>query len=158
MFIDVTGGTAKKRKIAESIATFSGSELMSTRLAQSLEINIELIPGLCDKEGVYGDCIWEDDSTRPKEFTIRADSKMKPRHIAETIAHEMVHVKQWATGEMKELVRQNKTRFKGELFGNTEYWFRPWEIEAHGIEKGLFVKWAEATGVSNEDWTQDNLY
>ena len=75
-----------------------------------------------------------------------------------TLAHEMVHVKQWATGEMKELVRQNKTRFKGELFGNTEYWFRPWEIEAHGIEKGLFVKWAEATGVSKQKWTQDNLY
>ena len=158
MFIDVIGGTAKKREIAESIAEFSGAELMSTRLAKTLEINIELIPGLNDKEGVYGDCVWEDDYNRPKEFTIRVDSKMKPRYIAETVAHEMVHVKQWATGEMKELVRQNKTKFKGELFGDTEYWFRPWEIEAHGIEKGLFVKWAEATGVSNQKWTHDNDY
>jgi len=158
MFTNIEGGTAKKRKIAESIAEFSGVELMSKRLANTLEINIELIPGLCNKEGVYGDCIWEDDANRPKEFTIRVDSKMKPRHIAETVAHEMVHVKQWATGEMKELVRQNKTRFKGTLFGDTEYWFRPWEIEAHGTEKGLFVKWAEATGVSNEEWTQENLY
>ena len=83
---------------------------------------------------------------------------MKPRNIAETVAHEMVHVKQWAKGEMKELVSQNKTKFKGELFGDTEYWFRPWEIEAHGIEKGLFVKWAEATGVSNQKWTYDNVY
>ena len=158
MFIEVTGGTAKKREIAKSIAEFSGAELMSKRLANSLDIVIELIPNLNSKEGVYGDCIWEDDYNRPKEFTIRVDSKLNPRNIAETVAHEMVHVKQWAKGEMKELVSQNKTKFKGELFGDTEYWFRPWEIEAHGIEKGLFVKWAEATGVSNQKWTYDNVY
>ena len=59
---------------------------------------------------------------------------------------------------MQELSRQNKTKFNGTLFGETEYWDRPWEIEAHGREKGLFVRWAEETNRASESWTQENLY
>ena len=158
MFLEITGSTKKKRELAGSITEFCATKLMTTRLANTLEINIELVNDLAKKEGVYGDCIWEDKPNRPKEFTIRADSKLAPRHMIETIAHEMVHVKQWAKGEMQELVRQSKTRFNGTLFGETEYWDRPWEIEAHGREKGLFVRWAETTGKCNEAWTQENLY
>jgi len=158
MEVNIIGGTKKKRDIAESIAYFSASKIMSTRLVNSLTVSIELVANLATKEGVYGDCIWEDQSVRPKEFCIRADSKLAPRHLAETIAHEMVHVKQWAKGELKEMQRQHKTNFNGKLFGETEYWDRPWEIEAHGREKGLFVRWAEETNQANESWTQENLY
>ena len=113
-----------------------------------------------DQEGQLGNA-WGDEKEGYAHINIARKcegAKVEYAEMMQTLAHEMVHVKQWATGEMKELVRQNKTRFKGELFGNTEYWFRPWEIEAHGIEKGLFVKWAEATGVSNQSWTHENLY
>lgn len=159
MFLYVHGSTKKKREIAESIAVFSANKLMSTRLANSLEIDILLIPDLGKKAGVYGDCIWEDQPYRPKEFTIRVDSKMSLRNIAETVAHEMVHVKQWAKGELHEMQKVAKTKFNGTLFSkDTEYWDRPWEIEAHGREKGLFITWAETTGTCNEAWTHENMY
>ena len=158
MIVEITGSTKAKRELVESMTRFCATKLMTTRLASTLEINIELVNDLAKKEGVYGDCIWEDKAFRAKEFTIRADSKLSLRHIVETVAHEMEHVKQWARGEMQELVRQNKTKFNGTLFGDTEYWDRPWEIEAHGREKGLFVRWAEETGKCNEAWTQENVY
>lgn len=158
MYLEVKGGTKTKRKLAESIAKFCATKLMSTRLANTLEITIELVPNLGKKVGVYGDCIWEDKPNRPKEFTVRVDSKMTPRHVVETIAHEMVHVKQWAKGELMDMQRVAKTKFNGTLFGETEYWDRPWEIEAHGREKGLFVRWAETTGKCNQAWTFENLY
>jgi hypothetical protein len=34
------------------------------------------------------------------------------------------------------------------------YWDLPWEIEAHGRELGLFVRWAEKEGLADKKWTQ----
>ena len=70
MFLEITGSTKKNRELASSITEFCATKLMTTRLANTLEINIELVNDLAKKEGVYGDCIWEDKPNRPKEFTI----------------------------------------------------------------------------------------
>lgn len=57
-----------------------------------------------------------------------------------TLAHEMVHVKQFAMGELEE----NMNVWKGKRFsGKTDYWDTPWEIEAHGREYGLWSRFAE---------------
>ena len=55
----------------------------------------------------------EDDNWRPVNHIIQADSKLKLRRPLETIAHEMVHVKQFAKGEMVDVVRANKIRWHG---------------------------------------------
>ena len=71
-----------------------------------------------------------------------------------TLAHEMVHVKQWAKGEMYEytvpdMVRFHKTKFN---MADINYWDYPWEIEAFGRQLGLFVRFCEAQGIAdNED-------
>ena len=162
MYLEVKGGTKTKRKLAESIAKFCATKLMSTRLANTLEITIELVPNLGKKVGVYGDCIWEDKPNRPKEFTVRVDSKMTPRHVVETIAHEMVHVKQFARNELYEPSAKQGSRWKGEWLSPRQkcvkdYWDQPWEIEAHGRECGLFVRWAEKHGYSKKKWAQYDL-
>ena len=36
-----------------------------------------------------------------------------------------------------------------------DYWDEPWEIEAHGRETGLFVRWAEKHKLGKRKWTQD---
>ena len=65
--------------------------------------------------------------------------------MLETVAHEMVHAKQFARGELYESTRTNKHRWQGKwLF--KEPWvigILPGEIEAHGRECGLFIQWAE---------------
>ena len=37
----------------------------------------------------------------------------------------------------------------------TNYWDRPWEVEAHGKELGLFVRWAEHNLLGSQAWTQE---
>ena len=61
------------------------------------------------------------------------------------LAHEMVHVKQYAKGEMKDFVYGNRVKFKGSIINDNivEYWDQPWEIEAHGKEKGLYLRFLE---------------
>jgi len=72
------------------------------------------------------------------------------------VCHEMVHVKQYARGELYESSAQNKHRWQGKWINkDPDYWDQPWEIEAHGRETGLFVRWAESEGLGKKKWTHD---
>ena len=58
--------------------------------------------------------------------------------ILKTLAHEIVHVKQYALGELK--WRDAGLLYKGvnhEAMSLMEYFELPYEIEAYGREKGL---------------------
>lgn len=77
--------------------------------------------------------------------------------MLEALAHEMVHLKQYAKGELKDLIRPPKlVRWKTEYFhaDKTDYYFAPWEIEAYGLQQGLLFKFMlmkdEYHGKSNE--------
>ena len=49
------------------------------------------------------------------------------------LAHEFVHVKQFARGELNEQL----TRWKKRNFSNAEYWDQPWEKEARRLQSKL---------------------
>ena len=102
MLVRVKGSDKVTRKIIRTAARWYAEKLMGKRLTAGLDININLKKNLLDKDGHEGTAIWEDDSIRPKEFTIMLDSTCAIRNILITLAHEMVHVKQWAKGEMYE--------------------------------------------------------
>lgn len=154
MKIEIFGGTISQKKKVESIIRFSMATLISTRLFNRLEITVHLTKNL-KKSGIFADCIWEDSNYRPREFVIRADSTLRLRTLLESVAHECVHIKQWAREEMKSYVHSTSVcKFLGKIYNNTtlEYWDRPWEIEAHGRETGLFIRWAEENGYAMCDW------
>ena len=68
----------------------------------------------------------------------------------------MVHVKQYARGELYEGSRVNKHRWQGKwLDKDPDYWDQPWEIEAAGREAGLFIRWCEANDLAKHKWTHD---
>ena len=102
MILHVKGSNKAVRRLIETAAWFYAEKLMGKRLMESLEITINLKKNLLSKEGFEGTAMWEDDSYRPKEFTIEIDTTAKIRNILITLAHEMVHVKQWAKNEMYE--------------------------------------------------------
>jgi hypothetical protein len=59
----------------------------------------------------------------------------------------MVHVKQYAKRELRQLPSTNNEvckwlgkRYEWEM----HYWDRPWEIDAHGREKGLVIDYGKA--------------
>ena len=57
----------------------------------------------------------------------------------------MVHVKQYAKGELKDFIRVNRIKWMGKIYDESklDYWEQPWEIEAHGREKGLYYKFTD---------------
>lgn len=158
MFLNITGGTKKERALVESLAVFSGYYLMTDATADKLEIDIELISNLYKTDGNLADVVYEDSNHRPKEFTIRVDKSYSLRRMLESIAHEMVHVSQFATGRWVELETKKTTRFDGKEYTKLpNYWDRPWEIEAHGREVGLFLQWVEKEGLQKKPWAWDDM-
>jgi len=158
MYLNIEGGTKKQRDLVESMAVFAGYKLMREKLADSIELDIELTRNLYKEDGNIGDVIWEDRNHRPKQYSMRVDSSVDLRRILETVAHEMVHVSQFATGRWVELYKTKKTRWEGKVLKKVpQYWDRPWEIEAHGREVGLFLQWVEENKLQNQAWTWDDL-
>tara|TARA_B100000073_G_scaffold327316_1_gene312896 strand:+ start:2086 stop:2544 length:459 start_codon:yes stop_codon:yes gene_type:complete len=149
--INVKGGKKYQQKYAKSMIAFCVSKLMPRK--KDLEINLHLKDL---KELALGYAWPEDISSYPKEFNIEIDSKQKLRDLLVTLAHEMVHVKQFSKGELYESTKVSKHRWQGKwLKKDLEYWDRPWEIEAHGREIGLFVRWCEDNKIGHLKWTQD---
>ena len=157
MLLHVKGSDNKTRKLVKTAAWWYAEKLMGKRLLRSLEITINLKKNLLDKDGHEGTAIWEDDNIRPKEFTISLDSTCTIRNILITLAHEMVHVKQWAKGEMYEYAEQDMVRFNKTKFNmaNINYWDYPWEIEAFGRQLGLFVRFCEDQGIADREDMQE---
>jgi len=114
------------------------------RLREKVTVRVVGVPDLLDNEGVYADCDIEDyaENPLPRSFLIRIDDNLPLETFISTLMHEMVHVKQYAKGEMKLLVRAPGMtyRWKGERIQSKSkgYYDLPWEIEAHGREMGLF--------------------
>ena len=158
MLLHIKGSNKAFRKLVESATWFYAEKLMGKRLMGSLELTINLKKNLLSKEGNEGSAIWEDDGYRPKEFTIELDSSVKIRNLLITLAHEMVHIKQWAKDEMYEYMNvAGLVRFKGEKVHMiiTNYWDYPWEIEAYGKQLGLFVRFCEHMGFEREDMKEE---
>ena len=129
MILHIKGSNKALRKLVESATWFYAEKLMGKRLMAGLEITIKLKKNLLSKEGNEGSAIWEDDGYRPKEFTIELDTTVKIRNLLITLAHEMVHIKQWARDEMYEYMNvAGMVRFKGEKVHMviTDYWDYPW--------------------------------
>lgn len=142
----------KKKRLKENVieaAEFFAHQLMHSRMADNLELDIEFDPKL-DCQGV---CINEDDTRRSRYFTIQLrNSKEDTEYdIIQTLAHEMVHVKQHAKNEHMKSFGTAKGGLKIESIwmgkpwrpkkSENAYYDSPWEIEAYGREVGLMAHW-----------------
>jgi len=87
-----------------------------------------------------GGCIEIDDG----EYQIDLRRSMRLKDMLMTLAHELVHVKQYEYGELTQ-----------DSEDNISYWDKPSEIEAYGRELGLFITWAEENNLGNKAWTQN---
>jgi len=144
MTIRITGGTKNQKKYARSMVKFCIKTLMPRM--KTLDITVKLK----NPKGAMGYCLELDDN---RTFEIEADKKLRLRKLLETIAHEMVHVKQYARRELHPV----HNTWCGKTYNpeKVSYWDLPWEIEAHGREVGLFVRWAEQEKLGDKKWTQD---
>ena len=132
--------------LVKKAAQYYGQYLLGSKLHPYVFIKIKFEKfekGTYD----YAYCDWVDDNHCTREFLITIDSKLNKKETLLALAHEMVHVKQYAKGEMKEIFRPTRmVKWQGKKFLHEEfdYWEQPWEIEAYGREKGLYVKFIES--------------
>ena len=154
MNITINGGSASQKKHVRSLTKFCVRKLMPR--IYNLNITIKLVNL---KDDAYGYCLSNDDEVtdRPRTFELELHKGVRLRKLLETLAHELVHVKQYARGELYQGVRIAKHRWQGKwMSNNLNYWDLPWEIEAHGREAGLFIQWAEANDLGKHKWTWDS--
>ena len=111
---------------------------------QTLDITIKLN----SPKDAIGYCL---ETENNRTFEIEIDRSQKLRPLLETVAHEMVHVKQFARREM----HPSMDTWYGKTYNpkKVSYWDLPWEIEAHGREVGLFVRWVEKNKLGKKKWT-----
>lgn len=126
------------RNEAKFAAGFFAAYLMNEKLARKIDIEItfESLGSLAE-----GYCHTESFGKNPREFQISVSSKVPRYKALQILAHEMVHVKQYAQNELS--TDSANAFFMGKVFrldnSFESYVNYPWEIEAFGREKGLYI-------------------
>lgn len=148
MQLKIVGFTKKQQSELTEAAHLFANLLMDPRTVRRLNIDIEHTPN----NEVQGECVDEDGNRNPRWFTISIRGSKGDDDIIQTLAHEMVHVKQYAKNELKYgmLVPtrggfKSTSKWMGEIWkpkGKEDHYYdAPWEIEAYGREVGLYAKW-----------------
>lgn len=116
-------------------------------IEHELGINVKFV-----QDGVFDAWVEVDDhdfgEPNPRDFNIyvRAELKEDEETLMKTLCHEMVHVKQFAYNELEE-GGPGRVVYAGEDYyysdSVAEYYNRPWEIEAYGLENAIYFTIAE---------------
>ncbi len=123
----------------EHVVNFFLNLLVSSRLKKTLTINL-ILDDILDGD-TTGLCSTEDMTRCPKNFEIHLQVKGRSKaSIIKTLAHELVHVKQYAKGEIYDhidsgVVTYQKVRY---YIDTMNYKDQPWEIEAYTKENKLY--------------------
>jgi hypothetical protein len=130
----------------ERAARFYAGLLMSKRLIENLTVEIRFDKSVWKKSD-DALCEIEDwDSRSPRWFKIYIKPSISRIRVLKALAHEFVHVKQYATSELKQYVKSsNVVRWQKKMIDEDKisYWDQPWEIEAFGREIGLYLRYVE---------------
>jgi hypothetical protein len=125
------------RSLCKEALIFFGEELLGRRLSKNIKIYLvfEELPSI-----INALCQWDDDNHICRSFTIIVNKKLNRKTTFISLAHEMVHVKQYARKELKDYARSNKVKWKKRVFmlDKVEYWSSPWEKEAYKKDKILY--------------------
>lgn len=142
MQMSVRGKNEKlTKKETKSLLSFLGQELLGPKLAPNVYVELHFQP----LEGnVWGLCSPTDyDYKTHRDFDIWISPEISKKEQLKTICHEMVHVKQYARGELKDY-SYCKFKWKGVKLLITEdedYYTAPWETEANELESVLYNKY-----------------
>mgnify|MGYP006287789061 FL=1 len=117
---------------------FYGQKLISKRLLDNLHLRVKFN----DKLNVFASAFVTEHnaSGKARVFEIEIHPWIGAKEILKALAHEMVHIKQFAYNETNDSL----SRWKGIKINpdDIDYYDHPWEIEAFGLETGLFDKFA----------------
>lgn len=128
----------ENRELLRDATHFFLTELIPARITKDLTVAVTVKSHLGNK---WACC----SSFTPRKFEIEIQPhKWVPSRLLKTLGHECVHIKQYATGEMKE-IEHGVTMWKRRKFNENEisYENQPWEIEASSNEWLLWQLWKD---------------
>jgi hypothetical protein len=147
MLVTVTGASNKLAEQLTEAARFYASVLLNPRTVKNITLDIEVSSGLED----LGYCCNEDGTKNPRWFTISL-RRQELLEMEKTLAHEMVHLKQHAKNELRDITKiPAKGKIKKETLwmgvpwepkkGEDPIYDSPWEVESYGKEVGLIHRY-----------------
>lgn len=124
-----------KDHVCDAVVFFC-DHLISKKLEKYITLELEM---KVTKD--HGECevIDYNSQKKPRHFKITLKKKKSLKATIKTLAHEMVHVKQFARGELSEF----HDVWDGVDHSCTPYFDQPWEIEARTLEHILFDMYKE---------------
>jgi hypothetical protein len=118
---------------------FYANELLSSKMKKHIIIEIDIKSAISD----LGNCSisYYNDWYKPREFIIQLKARRSLKNTLVTLAHEIVHVKQFAKGELNPA----NDKWKGESVDvdTVDYSDLPWEVEASSLEFVLYALYQE---------------
>jgi hypothetical protein len=148
MNMSIKGGSKTQQELVKKVAYWVANKVLGPRLSRVVDIDYRIKRKL-DADGW---CTWEDEGVRPREFTIDIRAEQTFPELILTVCHEMVHVRQMARGQLKEVGitlggKRHYRKWKGKkVRDNMAYAKQPWETEAYKLQDPLAKMFAEETG------------
>ena len=160
-YITCDGGTKFQRELAVRIVEFCIWELMPRH--RTLDLDIQLKPTIFEQHS-EAICYPTGEDYRPRDFCLEIDSRIWRRNskrwkrrgarddFITTVAHEMVHVYQWVSGNLRDRLSNSpslegyRQYWKGKDYTNIAYRKLPYEKEAYRMQEQLlkkFKKWED---------------
>ena len=121
-------------------AQFFAAELLSKKMLKHITIEIKMKTVMKD----LGSCsiTYYNDWNKAREFEIELRRHRSVKNTLLTLAHEMVHIKQFAKGELND----EHTKWLGQKIDSDsiDYNDLPWEIEACSLEYVLYILYRDS--------------
>lgn len=141
MIIDITGESKSLSKEETLQAIEFCASLLFTKSQRNrivLTVDYDRLP-----KTYYGFC----EKVLKDEFIITIHKTLGKKNTLCSLFHEMVHVNQYSRGHLYDYYGdRKKMKWRGKIIKNYErkdYWDWEWEIEAHGREHGLYVRYMQ---------------
>lgn len=143
-------GSAKKmekREIKEA-ASFFCDHLLGKRLSKNVLVKVKLRKNFYKDTKCFGMATWSDIEVKNhnhREFEVEIEADLGPVYLMRTLAHELVHVKQYARKELIDMCSGNYQMWNKVMYNEMIVGYRnlPWEKEASEREKELYNLWKE---------------
>lgn len=141
MLIRVTGFNKQRKQLIQRALKHFVSRLVERDISRHIVINVMRAPA---SEEFIATCGPISDCSR--EFDLDIYGHHSDRELLSTLAHEAVHIKQFATFQLRNLRSPHLSRFANRNYDKRviEYLDLPWEIEAHNMEEELARSFNEA--------------
>lgn len=132
-------GYGYRKRICESVTNW-----FMTRYMPRHTIDLRIVHRGLKREFVYGWCDFEDDHKKPRAFLIELQSNMNLETYTKTLIHELVHVRQWVFGSLRQ--KRGKMYYGSTKVEDLNYEDQPHEIEAREQEETLYITYLIETG------------